>query len=174
MARVRPSSERDTSTPSATSGVEDLSAKMARLHSPMKDVDDVVTPHVATCVGRTLNMAFSAAPNVTERKSVVRTSAKEANVCSSFCFACCAFSGRTFCRWQRSANATAGTYLDVLCWCLCEMLNLSHSAGGARTCSNAGSLASLSIYNEPLSQVVGRPGLRAIMRWLRAEEQEMM
>ena len=79
MARVRPSSGRDTSPPSATSGVEDLSAKMARLHSPMKDVDDVVTPHVATCVGRTLNMAFSLPPNVTERKSVVRTSAKEAS-----------------------------------------------------------------------------------------------
>ena len=79
MARVRPSSGRDTSTPSATSGVEDLSAKMARLHSPMKDVDDVVTPRVATCVGRSLNMAFSAAPNVTERKSVVPTSTKDAS-----------------------------------------------------------------------------------------------
>eukprot|EP00966_Prymnesium_polylepis_P246377 5698429-Prymnesium_polylepis.1 len=50
---------------------------MATLHSPMKDVDDVVTPRVETCVARTLNMAFSAAPNATERKSVVRTSAKE-------------------------------------------------------------------------------------------------
>ena len=79
MRRKGQSSGKDISTPSATSGVEDLSAKMARLHSPMKDVEEVVTPRVATCVGRTLNMAFSAAPNITKPKSVVRTSTKDAS-----------------------------------------------------------------------------------------------
>ena len=74
--------------------------------------------------------------------------------------------GRQLCggaEGERSANNRAGSYLDVLCWRLCERLTLSHCAGGARPSSIAGSLGSLSICIEPLFQLVGETCLHAIM-----------